>query len=243
MRPETLSRLASEIASALKENHALNLVIGHGSGSFGHYAASKHHTRQGVHTKTNWEGFIEVYKQARRLNQFVLEALLEVNLPVISLPPSSSVISRNGTIQSWDIQPIQAALSAGLIPLINGDVIFDSAIGGTILSTEELFSFLAERLNPSRILLAGLEPGVWADFPTCTRLEEVITPDRFQSSSQGITSSSSLDVTGGMRKKVESMLAVCQNLPGLNISIFSGEIPGLIEKALSGEAPGTVLQG
>jgi isopentenyl phosphate kinase len=43
-------------------------------------------------------------------------------------------------------------------------------LGGTILSTEDLFTYLAGLLHPEQILLAGNEPGVWADFPKNSRL-------------------------------------------------------------------------
>ena len=63
-----------------------------------------------------------------------------------------------------------------MIPLVNGDTIFDDQRGGTILSTEDLFIYLARQLHPERILLAGLEEGVWADYPACTQLIGEITP-------------------------------------------------------------------
>ena len=39
LRPDVLGRLAGEIAAALAARPALWLLIGHGSGSFGHVAA------------------------------------------------------------------------------------------------------------------------------------------------------------------------------------------------------------
>ena len=75
--------------------------------------------------------------------------------------------------------PIRAALSNGLLPVIHGDVAFDEIRGGTILSTEDLFAHLAHQLHPQRILLAGLEAGVWADFPAHKHLLAEITPGSF----------------------------------------------------------------
>ncbi len=40
--------LPKEIAAARQENPGLRLVVGHGGGSFGHVAAAKFGTRQGV---------------------------------------------------------------------------------------------------------------------------------------------------------------------------------------------------
>lgn len=42
----------------------------------------------------------------------------------------------------------KAALRAGLVPVVHGDVAFDEELGGTVASTEEIFSFLARELAP-----------------------------------------------------------------------------------------------
>jgi isopentenyl phosphate kinase len=99
------------------------------------------------------------------LNRFVMESLRAAGLPAIALAPVSAVISRDVRVARWDLTPLRSALAVGLLPVIYGDVIFDEARGGTILSTEDLFAHLTRELRPSRILLAGLEEGVWEDFP------------------------------------------------------------------------------
>lgn len=241
-RHAVLARLADEIARAVDARPDLNLVIGHGSGSFGHTPAKKYGTRSGVRTPEEWRGFVEVWKEARALNQIVLDALLSAGLPVIALPPSASVIAADGAVKSWAVEPIQSALAHGLIPLINGDTIFDETRGGTILSTEDLFLHLARVLKPRRILLAGLEDGVWQDYPACTHLIETITPDNFPSIIPHLGQSAGVDVTGGMVQKVSSMIDLVRELPGLQTFIFSGEQPGLLQQVLQGERAGTMIQ-
>jgi isopentenyl phosphate kinase len=240
-RREVLARLAGEIASARQVHPRLPLILGHGSGSFGHSEARKHNTRQGVHSIEGWLGFAAVWKEARALNQIVLEALLEAGLPVIAFPPSAAVIASGGKVKHWDLSPITAALGAGLIPLINGDTIFDDTRGGTILSTEDLFLYLAAALRPKRILLAGREAGVWADFPACTQLIPYISEKNFDQLASSIGGSASVDVTGGMIEKVRSMLALTESLPELRSIIFSGSQPGLVSAALTGQNPGTLI--
>lgn len=43
--------------------------MGHGSGSFGHVAAAKHGTINGVSGPTQWKGFCDVSDAASRLNR------------------------------------------------------------------------------------------------------------------------------------------------------------------------------
>ena len=113
---------------------------------------------------------MEVWQEAEALNNLVMEALLAAGVSALSFSPLSAVTSKDGKVRDWNIAPIQSALEAGLIPVIHGDVVFDLERGGTILSTEDLFEYLAKLFRPKRISLAGIEPGVWADYPSCTRL-------------------------------------------------------------------------
>jgi isopentenyl phosphate kinase len=240
-RLEILDNLAGQIASALHENEDLRLVLGHGSGSFGHQPASQFGTRHGVAGPEAWHGFTEVWFQASALNRQVVEALRRASLPVITLSPAASVTAHEGKVFIWDLYPLQTSLYQRLLPVIHGDVVFDEARGGTILSTEDLFAHLARELRPSRILLAGLEAGVWDDFPKRKILIPEITPADLSSLAPNLGKADGTDVTGGMLTKVAEMLALVDLLPDLEILIFSGQEPGNIKKALLGANPGTRL--
>ena len=240
-RLDRLDQLAAEIASAMREDLDLRILLGHGSGSFGHEAASHYNTRTGVHGFAAWRGFAEVWYQASALNRLVVEAFRKANLPVLTFSPAACVTAHDGKVFIWDSYPIQAALSNSLLPVIHGDVAFDEILGGTILSTEDLFGHLALDLHPQRILLAGLEKGVWADYPARSRLLTEITPDSFTMQGPSLGASAGTDVTGGMSSKVASMLALVEQIPELEIGIFSGETTGNLFGALQGENPGTWL--
>jgi len=240
-RLDVLAHLAEEIAEAWRRNPGLRLIVGHGAGSFGHVSAKKYATRQGVHTPEEWLGFAEVWWDASALNRLVIETLREAGLPVIALPPSASVIAREGHVERWDLAPLEAALQARLLPVVFGDVIFDTLRGGTILSTEDLFAHLARQLQPTRILLAGIEAGVWADYPINTRLVQEITSQNLSEVAPALGGSAATDVTGGMASKVQEMLSLVQEIPSLEVLIFSGERPGLVQEALCGARVGTML--
>ncbi len=240
-RLEILQRLAGEIAAALAQEPGLPILLGHGSGSFGHVPASHYKTRLGVHTAEEWDGFIEVWQQAAELNHLVLEACKNAHLPALAFPPSAMVIARQGKVKSWNLEPIREALKRGMLPMINGDVVFDEVLGGTILSTEDLFAYLVGKLQPARLLFAGNEPGVWADFPQKTRLLAEITPGSLPQIERNLSGSTATDVTGGMSDKVNQIMAMLVGSPALRASIFSGAVEGNLRRALCGETLGTEL--
>ncbi len=238
-RPEVLARLIDEIVAARQARPDDQLVLGHGSGSFGHVEATKYGTRQGVHTPDEWRGLAEVQAVAGELNRLVVDAARAAGLPVLNLPPSASALCHDGLIQTMAVEPVQAGLAHGLVPLVFGDVALDDARGGTIVSTEDVFRYLAPRLRPERILLAGIEPGVLARWPDGA----VIPSLRPEMALTGIAGSNAADVTGGMASKVREMLALAQAVPGVSVRIFSGVTPGLVRAVLLDEAqPGTAIE-
>jgi len=240
--PDYIKRIAAEIASARERAPAMQLLLGHGSGSFGHTPAKEYNTRAGVSTREEWAGFAKVWQQARALNQVVIECLSSTGLPVISISPSSTITARNGQVLAWDIYPISSALLSGLVPVVFGDVVFDTKLGGTILSTEELFFHLAGLLKPARILIAGIEKAIFADFPKNSIEIPEITPQSYPGLFGHILPSAYTDVTGGMAAKAGNLVTLTQQLPWLQSWIFSGVEPGSIFQALvSQPVKGTLI--
>ncbi|MCC6191651.1 MAG: isopentenyl phosphate kinase family protein [Anaerolineales bacterium] len=235
-RAGVLARLMREIAEARAAQPQLRLLLGHGSGSFGHMEAREHGTRQGVRTPAEWRGFADVQAAAARLNRLVVDAARAAGLPVVNLPPSASAVCRAGAIENLAAALMEAALAHGLVPMVFGDVAFDLAQGGTIVSTEDVFAYLARLLRPERILLAGIEPGVLSRWPDGQVVSD-IAPD---AALDALGGSHAADVTGGMASKVREMQRLAQAVPGLSIHIFTGAEPGLLRDTLLGRAaPGT----
>jgi isopentenyl phosphate kinase len=226
---DVLARLAAEIAKARTAIPELLLLLGHGSGSFGHVAAAKYGTRAGVQTAEQWYGFAEVSSAASRLSKIVTDALLGAGVPAISFQPSASAACQDGQLTELAISPIRSAFSHGLVPVIHGDVAFDSRRGGTIVSTEEVMMALAGELRPSWLLLAGITDGV---YDGQQQVIPVITRANFPEVETALGGSHGTDVTGGMGSKVKGMLDLVDAHPDLSIRIFSGLEAGLLERLL-----------
>jgi len=236
-RLEVIERLAGEIREALEARPSLGLVLGHGSGSFGHFVGRRYGVREGVKGPEGWKGFAETAAAAARLNRIVTDALLAKGVPVFSLQPSASLLCRNGSIIRWAWEPVEMALREGLVPLIYGDVALDEERGTTIVSTEELFCYLAERMTPERILLAGEVDGVFTADPLQdpeAQLVPEITPSQVGGLATLLPGSYGPDVTGGMAQKVYLMLDLVRKMPGTTVLIMSGRVPGNVKRALLG---------
>lgn len=238
-RQDEMQRIATEIAAALTVAPDIKLIIGHGSGSFGHFEAKQQNTLNGVQTTQQWRGFARVATIAAKLNYFVADTLQAADIPVIRFQPSASALAQNGRIRMMNTTTIEQALRHNLVPLVYGDVAFDTLRGGTIISTETIFTYLVEQLPVTRILLLGEVDGVYDNEK---RIIDHITPNSYETIKSALAGSSGVDVTGGMLSKVRDMLALATQHSDLHIRILNGTTPGLLQATLTNnQHPGTLI--
>jgi len=244
-RPAVIERLAKEIRAALDAKPEMQLVLGHGSGSFGHFAADRYHVHEG-HLE-DWRGYAETGAAAQRLNRLVVDTMLAQGVPVVSVQPSASAQSHQGELVDMALDPIAKLLERRLVPLVYGDVVLDTGQGCAIVSTEQIFAFLAQAFRPQRIILSGEVAGVYSGDPqrdTIVRLIPEISSRNYEQVERVLTSSFGVDVTGGMLTKVQSLYALVQEQPNLVVRIVTGRRGHLLERVLvdPGLAEGTLVR-
>jgi isopentenyl phosphate kinase len=236
-RQAVIQRLAQEIQRARTAQPELRIVLGHGSGSFGHLYASTHGTRAGVATAAQWLGFAQTADAAARLNRIVVAELLAAGVPAWSIQPSVMLRCADGRVAAGPESTVSAALARGLLPVVYGDVALDTVRGGTIASTEEIFQILDDALLPSRIILAGEVGGIYSADPLVdanAALIPTVTPQSFAQIRSGLGGSYGVDVTGGMAAKVAQALSWIEKRPMLQVLICSGLEPDNLYHALIG---------
>lgn len=246
-RPEVLARLAQEIAAAFPRLEE-GLILGHGSGSFGHVAAEQYGIHRGLKEPRQRLGVAITQRQAAELHHRVIDALIEAlrgaDTAPYSIAPSSMFVTAGGQPISLEIRPLVRVLKAGLIPVLYGDLVMDWDCGCAIASTELVFRALAEALTQTgrrirRILWLGETAGVW---DTEGEIIPRITPATAEKRLDAVGGSAGTDVTGGMRHRVETALMLARE-HGIASWIGDGREPGLLRRALEGEEterlPGT----
>ena len=247
-RHDVIRRLAAEIAAARAANEELRLVVGHGSGSFGHVYGQRYGTRDGVHTVEEWYGFAATADAAARLNRLVLHALLDAGVPAWSIQPSATLRCRQGEIIAGPEDTVARALEKGLTPVVHGDVALDLELGGTIVSTEEIFEWMLARFRPQRLVLAGEVEGIFTADPQLDPEAHPISeirPESLDEIQRGLSGSHGIDVTGGMLAKVSQSVKMVRSSPGLEVLVCSGMQAGNVEAVLSDPAyvRGTRIRG
>ena len=241
-RPGVIRRLGLEIKSALSKKKDVQIILGHGSGSFGHVPAKKYGTADGFRDEFGKLGACITHDVAAQINRIVIKKLLQVGLPVAAVPPSAIFISANGKPVKMFIDPILTLLDNGIIPMLYGDVIWDEKQGSTIFSGETSLKIVAEELIKKgwKITLdvqCGIEDGV---LDQNGKIVPVITPVKFTKLHKAISGSKNSDVTGGMLHKVKEGLEMAKY--GIKTLIIGGEHKNYLHQALLGRSvPGTLI--
>lgn len=237
----TIRRLAVEVRQALDAAPELRVIVGHGSGSFGHVYAQRYGIHRGIAPGGDWMGFALTASAALRLNRIVVDELLAAGVPALALQPSATLVAHGGRLVRWETGTLERALEQHLIPVVHGDVAFDDMQGSAIISTEQLLAHLATlpALRPTRIILVG-EAGVYTADPRSNPQADRIARIDHTNISDVLASagaSHGVDVTGGMRSKVELMWRLVQTTPTLQVHLI-GPAPDLLRRALLGAATG-----
>ena len=233
-RRDIVRDIADQLRQLRLRQPDMRLIIGHGSGSFGHHEAQKHHTIGGVRTDEERLGFARVGAVATELSQLILRELLGADLPAIRFQPSSMLVSRTGRIHEMETEPLVMALEQKLLPLIHGDIAVDREIGGTIVSTEAIFAKLVRSIPVDRIVLLGEVDGVLDEKGD---LVPSVTPATMPQIQSALGAARGVDVTGGMLQKVSEMIALVAAHPALTVHIANGNRQNILIDLLINRCP------
>ena len=238
-----IRRIVKEVKEAIDRDQALSLLIGHGGGSFPHPIAQSFRTSEGFIQDTSVRGFALCQNAASSLNRILVDLMVDYAIDAVSIQPSACCIAKDGEIADFFIEPIKVCMENRIIPVVFGDCVLDTVRGCTVLSTEQIFSYLSSYIRPSRVLIFGLVGGVYTGDPQKdekARFIPEIEIEKFNDVESYLGDSYSVDVTGGMVTKVKELVKIAKM--GIECEILSGE-PGYITKALTGERGlGTIIR-
>jgi isopentenyl phosphate kinase len=230
-RPKVLARLAGEVARASDRP----IVLLHGAGSFGHPGAVRFGLARAPDADHPADGRARgaaiVAAEVRRLHLLVLRALVRAGAAPASVPIATHARNREGSLVTFDPAPFAEALARGRLPVSYGDVVPDDRWGESILSADTIAGALVRPLGAERVVFVSDVPGVLErgprGRPTTVREVTEATLDGLR------PAPGARDVTGGIRGKVEAMLAIAR--AGADAGLISGLTDGALSRALREE--------
>lgn len=233
-KESVIRRLAKEIKEA-KKSISGKIIVGHGSGSFGHIVAAKYQTQKGIINKKSVLGAAFVEDVAVQLNRIVIKNFLKAGLPVFSFSSGSFIIAKDQKPEKFFLKAVLQGLHLGFVPVVYGDVVLDLKRGFGIFSTEKVLNILASNLKKHfkalRIIHCGDTDGVYDEKG---RTIPLITKDSFSKFKKAIGVSKTIDVTGGMLHKVEESVKLVEKI-GVESVIMNGNVPDGLKQVLLGK--------
>jgi isopentenyl phosphate kinase len=221
--PKRIGRIAKAIADAFLVRK-IDLVIVHGAGSFGHPQVMRHGIKDGVKGEKARLGFAETHWCVSHLSQMIVEELVRHGVPAVTVPPVVITRQKAKRISSLYGEPVNALLKSGYVPVLHGDVVLDSELGGSVCSGDQLCSYIGKRADKV-IFITDVE-GIFAGG----RLVKEINCRNFKGIAKHVGSAKGADVTGGMRGKLEEIMKI-----GRPSFIVSARHPERIKALLLGK--------
>ncbi|MFN4337231.1 MAG: isopentenyl phosphate kinase [Candidatus Nitrosocaldus sp.] len=226
----------SKILKYVLDASNIPIILVHGGGSFGHYYSVMYdmHSKPAGYSQ---EGISRVRCSMIDLNNRIISVMLDEGLRPYTVHPSSFIIDAKDVIGSR-IRELYEISKQGLIPVTHGDVMHYQDDLYYILSGDEIMSILAEHLRDKvRVALFTLAvDGVYKDMQS----RELIKELRYATDAS--MDDVSMDVTGGMRRKVREGLRIASL--GIDVWFVNGLYPERVADVLKGNNTiGTVIRG
>jgi isopentenyl phosphate kinase len=206
-------------------------IIVHGGGSFGHYWSVKYdmHTRP---AKYDYHGVAIVKNSMVELNKIILDYFAKNKLNPYCLPPTDFMAGNKPIIPK--VKEVKKIAESNLVPVTFGDALWYGQKKSYILSGDKIMSILAKTLRPRLSIFVLNVDGLYSDFKTKRLIRDMRDQ---QASIQDIP----MDVTGGMKRKVEEATKISKM--GLKVFFVNGNKPQRIVDAIQkNKFEGTVFR-
>lgn len=223
VRKKLLQEIAQAISQA-KKKKAFDLILIHGAGAAGHQLAHKYRLKDGtVNSKEKWKGAFESRLANQELNNAITKIFNSLGLRVTPVHTASTIIQENKDIIDCNIRIIKETLRWDCIPLLYGEMVFDTKLGMSVCSGDAIAPYLAKRLAVKKIFFASDIDGIFDRDPHLNKNAVLLKETNLISIKKDakLTDSHNVDVTGGLRGKIAKLNSA--KMKSLNvIEIFNG---------------------
>ncbi len=208
------------------------LIVIHGGGSFGHYWSVKYD----MHTKPELydpRGISVVHESMVALNQIIVKSMSDAGLAPYGISPIS--FFEDGKVNVTKFNELVEFTRRGIVPVIFGDMVHIREGRFSIVSGDSLMTRVATHLMPSRVIFTVNVDGIYKDMKN-KKLVKVLN---FPTSDISFKDSS-IDVTGGMGRKISEAFEIARL--GIDVNIVNGLDAERVFDILRGvEAKGTLI--
>ncbi|MDR1993114.1 MAG: isopentenyl phosphate kinase family protein [Nitrososphaerota archaeon] len=233
-KTEIINQLSEEIKRADLDN----LIVVHGGGSFGHPTAAKYAIKEGYkEDPTQRFGFAETHHMMTVLNGLVMDSLILHEIPALSVAPSSCFITEDGKVKFFDDTVFRAMTKIIYTPVLYGDVVFDDKLGFTVLSGDQLVTYLALKYKAKKIVIGVDTDGLFDRDPKTdpdAKPYKTLNLKELKELQPKLGKAQGTDVTGGMAGKIAELIPAVE--AGIHITVTGATKRLSIYRALTDQS-------
>lgn len=238
-RTALIDSVAKELSECLDEGLVESLVLVQGVGSYGHPPVLEHALHRGFQDKKQLLAISKTQRTVNKLRDIVVESLQKYEIPVNLMHPSSTIVAEKMRIKEHFLEPLRGYLSIGMIPLVGGDMLYDTAMGFSVGSGDLLAVLLARELRAKRLLFATDVLGVYDQDPKVNpdaALMREVNLSELESVLEGMGKSRIADASGAMKGKLSKLASATELIQGgLEVALLSMMEPGKLKQVLRGD--------
>ncbi|CAL1529260.1 unnamed protein product [Lymnaea stagnalis] len=196
----------------------LSCIVVHGAGSFGHHQAKRYQVNDGFVTATTKDeldfkrqGFCLTRQSVTKLNQLVVNCLIDVGVPAVACSPGSSWEVDKKLPVRWPDEIIAGLVEKGFVPVLHGDCCVDKTLGCCILSGDTIIKSLCNAFTTRRVVFLADVAGIYnrpPDQPGAQLLKSILVNSDGLIQESVCTSQSCNDVTGGIQLKLKTAIDI-----------------------------------
>lgn len=237
LRGEVLRQAAAEIRSCLDEGLVQRLVVVHGVGSYGHPPVIQYKLHKGFVEPAQLLPLSRTQSKVNELRGAVTSSLQDQGIAVNLFHTSSIAIARKGRITSLDLEAVKGFLNIGMVPVLGGDVVYDTEMGFSIGSGDQVAAMLAKELGATDLVFATDVRGVYDQDPKANPDARLLREVSLSHLGGIAAAASAKDASGAMRGKLLALEGLAPEMrDGLRMAIISMLEPGLLGRYLKGES-------
>lgn len=234
MNYEILNQSAQELARAIKTTK-VKVALVCGVGPFGHTNVKLYDLNSGIKTKEQEKGTEKTISDCNFVAEETAKALERVGLKAKLIPGYLVCKQDNRKVISFDTTDYVKAIHGGFIPITTGIMVKDKSLKWSVMSGDTVVAELCKQLRPQRVIMGTDVDGIYTADPKVdsnAKLIESITKENVPEILEMVGKSNSVDVTGGMKGKLEKLAQTLDGVPGEIFNLFT---KGNLENVLVGK--------
>ncbi|MHA1242019.1 MAG: isopentenyl phosphate kinase [Promethearchaeota archaeon] len=239
LREGVIKAVAAEIKECIDLGLIKNLVIVHGVGSFGHPPVLKYNLHKGFRNKDQLISMAKTQQIVNELRSAIAISFTEEGVPINLMHASSMIVGNKMVITDYNLNSLKGFLSLGMVPLIGGDMMYDTNMGFSVCSGDQLAVVLSRELHAKQLLFATDVFGVFDKDPNLEEHAQLLREININEVEQlfgNQNETSKIDASGKMRGKILSLTSIKDQMQeGLEVVIFSMNKKGVLKNYLKGQ--------